>query len=152
MLGLFGPRPAQQMERFRGRYTGRSLIVHQGFTGDWLEELLKQPGGGGHFRIDSRALPRRRPSPVEWLLQTHILPLELPQPLFLDVREDAILIRHLKRGEHTVHPSEIAWFLEELDTRHHARLVFAEDGGLNVHTGLPVDDNEALSMLEHIGL
>ncbi|WP_018880970.1 hypothetical protein [Thioalkalivibrio sp. ALE30] len=152
MFGLFGPRPAQQMERFRGRYTGRSLIVHQGFTGDWLEELLKQPGGGGHFRIDSRPLPRRRPSPVEWLVQTHILPLELPQPLFLDVREDAILVRHLQRGEHAVHPSEIAWFLEELDTRHHARLVFTEDGGLDAHPGLPVDDNEALSMLEQLGL
>ncbi len=140
------------MERFRSRYDGRSLIVHQGFNGDWLEELIKQPGGGGYFRMDSRPLPRRRPTPVEWLVQNHILPLELPQPLFLDVREDAILVRHLTRGKHAVHPSEIAWFLEELDTRHHARLVFAEDGGLHVHTGLPVDDNEALSMLEHLGL
>lgn len=152
MFGLFGPRPAQQMERFRGRYTARSLIVHQGFAGDWLEELLKQPGGGGHFRIDSLPLPRRRPTPVEWLVQTHILPLELPQPLFLDVREDAILARHLTRGGHPVHPSEIAWFLEELDRRHHARLAFTGDGGLQVQRGLPEQDNEALSMLEQLGL
>ncbi|WP_026340521.1 hypothetical protein [Thioalkalivibrio sp. ALJT] len=152
MFGLFGPRPAQQMERFRNRYTGRSLIVHQGFTGDWLEELLKQPGGGGHFRIDSRPLPRRRPSPVEWLVQTHILPLELPQPLFLDMREDTLLVRHLTRGEHAVHPSEIAWFLEELDTRHHARLTLSGDGTAQVQYVLPVTDNEALSMLEHLGL
>ncbi len=140
------------MHRFRARYTGHSVIVHQGFAGDWLEELLKQPGGGAHFRIDSRRLPGPRPTPVEWLVQTHVLPLELPQPLFLDVREDAILARHLTRGKHTVHPSEIAWFLEELDARHHARLKFAGDAGIRAEAGLPVHDNEALSMLEQLGL
>ena len=153
MFGLFGPRPAQQMERFRARYTGRSLIVHEGFSGDWLEELLKQPGGGGHFRIDSRRLPAgRQATPVEWLVQTHVLPLALPQPLFLDVREDAVLARHLMRGERAVHPSEIAWFLEELDSRHHARLEFVGNEHMRVEVGIPVEDNEALSMLEHLGL
>ncbi|MGM0553853.1 MAG: hypothetical protein ACQETK_08690 [Pseudomonadota bacterium] len=151
MFGLFGPRPARQMQRFRTRYTGRSLIVHQGFVGDWLEELLKQPGGGGHFRIDSRRLPIPRPTPVEWLVQNHVLPLGLPQPLFLEVRDDAILVRHLTRGPHVVHPSEIAWFLEELDQRHHARLVFGGDSGIHAEPGLPTHDNEALSMLEQIG-
>ncbi|WP_018869029.1 MULTISPECIES: hypothetical protein [unclassified Thioalkalivibrio] len=153
MFGLFGPRPARQMERFRARYTGRSLIVHRGFSGDWLEELLKQPGGGGHFRIDSRRLPAGRgATPVEWLVQTHVLPLELPQPLFLDIREEAMLARHLVRGEHVVHPSEIAWFLEELDTRHHARLEFVGNEHMRAEVGIPVEDNEALSMLEHLGL
>jgi len=152
VFGLFGPRPAEQMRRFLDRYTGRSLIVHQGFSGDWLEELLKQPGGGGHFRIDSRRLPRRRPTPVEWLVQTHILPLELPQPLFLDVREDAVLVRHLTRGGTPVHPSEIAWFLEELDQRHHVRLRLEEDGSAHAEPVLPLEDNEARSMLEHLGL
>ncbi|WP_020146086.1 hypothetical protein [Thioalkalivibrio sp. ALJ15] len=151
MFGLFGPRPAQQMERFRSRYTGRSLIVHQGFEGDWLEELLKQPGGGGHFRIDSRRLPTRRATPIEWLVQTHVLPLALPQPLYLDIREDAILARHLMRGERAVHPSEIAWFLEELDTRHHARLEFTENDQMTIRRGIPETDNEALSMLEQLG-
>lgn len=152
MFGLFGPRPNQYMEPFRQRYTGRSLIVHRGFGGDWLEELLKQPGGGSHFRIDSRRLPCKRPTPVEWLVQTHVLPLALPQPLFLKVEGEAILARHLTRGDHVVHPSEIAWFLEELDTRHHARLVFNGEGGVRVENGLSVDDNEALSMLEQLGL
>lgn len=151
MFGFLVPRPARQLDRFRERFTGRSLIVHQGFPGDWLEELLKQPGGGGHFRLDSRALPTARPTPIEWLIQTHVLPMGLPQPLFLKVREGDVLIRHLDRGGRAVHPSEIAWFLEELETRHHARFRFtSKPGRMEVSLGISVNDNEAQSMLEHL--
>jgi hypothetical protein len=151
VFGFLAPRPARQLDRFRERFTGRSLIVHRGFPGDWLEQLLKQPGGGGHFRLDARTLPAARPTPVEWLVQVHVLPLDLPQPLFLKVREGDVLVRHLDRGGRAVHPSEIAWFLEELATRHHARLRFgSEPGHIEVSLGISVNDNEAQSMLEHL--
>jgi hypothetical protein len=151
VFGFLVPGPARQLERFRVRFSGHTLIVHRGFSGDWLAELLQQPGGGGHFRLDSRRLPTARPSAIEWLVQVHVLPLELPQPLLLRVREQDVLVRHLDRGGRAVHPSEIAWFLEELETRHHARLRFGNGPGrIDAIRGIPVDDNEAMSMLEHL--
>lgn len=151
VFGLLARRPARQLQLFRARFTGRSLIVHRGFPEEWLEELLKQPGGGGHFRLDSRRLPVSRPTPVEWLVQTHVLPLNLPQPLLLCIREQDMLLRHLERGGRAVHPSEIAWFLEELEQRHHARLRLGNPPErIDVLQGISVHDNEALSMLEHM--
>lgn len=151
VFGFLTRSPERQLQRVRARYRGRSLIVHRGFPGEWLEELLKQPGGGGHFRLDSRALPAPHPTPVEWLVQTHVLPLELPQPLLLRFREEDVLVRHLERRGRVVHPSEIAWLLEELDARHHARLRFApRSGAVEVVRGIRVNDNEALTMLEHL--
>ncbi|MGD8643793.1 MAG: hypothetical protein PVI15_05870, partial [Chromatiales bacterium] len=90
---LFQRRPragAELRDRFLERYAGRALIVHEGFPAEWLEELLKQPGGGGYFRIDIRSLERRRPSPVEWVVAEHILPLSLPLPLFVQVRDRSL--------------------------------------------------------------
>lgn len=151
MFGFFAGRPIRQLQRFRDRFTGRTLILHGGFPADWLEELLRQPGGGGHFRLDIRALPASRPTPVEWLVQTHVLPLDLPLPMLMQVRERDVLVRHLHRRGNAVHPSEIAWFLEELDTRHHARLLFSDaPGRIDAERGLKIDENEALSMLEHL--
>jgi hypothetical protein len=145
---LFQRRPragAELRDRFLERYAGRALIVHEGFPAEWLEELLKQPGGGGYFRIDIRSLERRRPSPVEWVVAEHILPLSLPLPLFVQVRDRSLRLRHLTRGDTVVHPSEILWFLDELETRYHARLE-AEGDGFAAHLGIPVADNEAVSM------
>jgi hypothetical protein len=151
VLGFFAGRPARQLQRFRERFTGRALILHDGFPADWLEELLRQPGGGGHFRLDIRPLPAARPTPVEWLVQAHILPLDLPRPILVQVRERDLLVRHLQRRGIVVHPSEIAWFLEELDTRYHARLLLAgTPERISVERGMAVDENEALSMLEHL--
>lgn len=145
---LFQRRPragAQLRDRFLERYAGRALIVHAGFPPEWLQELLKQPGGGGYFRIDSRSLERRRPSPVEWVVAEHILPLALPLPLFVQVRDRSLRLRHLTRGNKAVHPSEILWFLDELETRYHA-LLEAEGDGFTTQLGIPISDNEALSM------
>jgi hypothetical protein len=151
VFGFLARRPARQLQQFRARFIGHSLIVHRGFPGEWLEELLKQPGGGGHFRLDSRRLSTVRPTPVEWLVQTHVVPLDLPQPLLIRIREQDMLLRHLNRGGRVVHPSEIAWFLEELEHRHHARLRFGNPPGrIEVVRGMSANDNEALSMLEHI--
>jgi len=151
VFGLPFNRLDRFLPRFRRRFTGRSLIVHRGFPPQWLEELLKQPGGGGHLRVDARGLPAARPTPVEWLVQTHVLPLELPQPLLLQVRAADVLVRHLQRGDRVVHPSEIAWFQEELEARHHARLCFGNEAPcIEVVKGMSVNDNEALSLLEHL--
>ncbi len=138
--------PAVLRDRFLERYEGRALIIHAGFPPEWLEELLKQPGGGGYFRIDCRSLERRRPSPVEWVVAEHILPLALPLPLFVQVRSGSLRLRHLTRGSSPVHPSEILWFLDELDTRYHA-LLEVDGDRFAVRRGIEVGDNEALSML-----
>jgi hypothetical protein len=50
-----------------------------------------------------------------------------------------------------VHPSEIQWFLEEMDTRHHVRLRITHDDFVP-EPGIPVGDNEARSMTEHLDL
>ncbi|MFN4263997.1 MAG: hypothetical protein ACK4IT_10425 [Thioalkalivibrionaceae bacterium] len=144
----FWKRP-NPLERLRERFMHRTIIVHRGFPDDWFSELLKQPGGGGHFRLDARRLPTARPAPIEWMVQTHVQPLDLPHPLLIRIDEHHILIRHLMRNDHAVHPSEIGWFLEELDTRHHARLAWEGDGFRREAAGcIDVADNEPKSMFD----
>ena len=125
---------------FFERYTGRTIITHAGFPSDWLAELLKQPGGGGHFRMDARHPPAARPSPAEWVIHTHVLPLDLPLPLLIVVRADVLYVRHLVRRARPVHPSEVLWILNEIPTRHHA-LLRPVAGGFAVERGIPVEDN-----------
>ena len=139
-----------QLSRFLARYAGRTLIVHAGFPPDWLEELLKQPGGGGHFRLDCRQLGASDPAPVEWLVRRHLLPLDLPLPLIVKVTPEALYVRHLTRGGEAVHPGEIYWLLDEIEQRHHARLV-VEGGSLRIETGIDPADNEAKSFLDSLG-
>lgn len=149
MLSYFKTTPERQLRLFRERFSGRNLICHAGFEENWLEELLKQPGGGGHFRLDVRPLPSPRPTPIEWFVQSHILPLGVPLPTFIRLEAGRAMIRHLRRGDHVVHPSEIAWFLEELEWRHHVRIDLGETPeDIRVHPGIPISDNEALSMME----
>lgn len=138
------------LNRFLDRYAGRTLIVHAGFPPEWLEELLRQPGGGGHFRLDLRQIGNGRPTPVEWLLERHVLPLGLPQPLLLKVTREWVYLRHLTRNGTVVHPSEIYWFLEEIEQRHHARLRI-EGASLYAERGLDPADNEARSFLDSLG-
>ena len=139
-----------QLSRFLARYAGRTLIVHAGFPPDWLEELLKQPGGGGHFRIDSRLAANADPTPVEWLVRRHLLPLDLPLPLLVKVVPDALYVRHLVRGGEAVHPSEIYWLLDEIEERHHVRLE-VDGASLRVEVGIDPADNEAKSFLDSLG-
>lgn len=143
------PSHGAPLGRFLDRYRGRTLIVHAGFPGDWLEELLKQPGGGGHFRIDSRQAAGD-PTPVEWLVQRHLLSLGLPLPLIVKVTPAALYVRHLDRGGQPVHPSEIYWLLDEIEERHHACLR-VEGATLHVETGIDPADNEAKSFLDSLG-
>lgn len=142
--------PKWLRQQFLDRYAGRTLIAHAGFPPQWLRELLKQPGGGGHFRLDVRHIDHRHPSPVEWFVRDHVLPLKLPLPLLIRVTEEQILLRHLTRADKPVHPGEIQWFLEELDTRHHLSLSISDDDFVP-GTGIPLDDNEAHAMMEQPG-
>jgi hypothetical protein len=137
--------PAKILDRFFARYAGRRLIVHEGFPAEWLEELMKQPGGAGYFRIDLRTPRSNPPTPVEWVAHEQLRALELPLPLFVDVRDGELLVRHLTRGGEPVHPSEILWFIDEIDERHHARLRRV-GGVLEPRRVLAVEDNEPLSM------
>jgi len=145
------PNPQRLRQQFLERFTGRTLIVHEGFPPDWLEELLKQPGGGGHFRLDTRHIDARHPSPVEAFVRDYLLPLGLPMPLLVQVSPPHLRVRHLTRGRQAVHPSEIQWFLDELDARHHATLSVTH-AGFEAVPGMPISDNEAKAMLDHLGL
>ncbi len=140
MFGLFRSRRGAPLAQFFERFAGRSIIVHRGFQGDWLARLLKLPGGGAYFRLDLRQA-HGRPSPLEQVVQEHVLPLQLPLPLVLRVEADQVLVRHLTRADGRVlDPSEVGWILDEIPTRHHARLR-RQDAGLRVESGLDVADN-----------
>lgn len=138
------------LSRFFARYRDRTLIIHRGFPPNWLGELLKQPGGGGHFRIDVSYVHDAEASPVEWLILQFILPLGLPLPLLIQVvNDDTLFVRHLVRDGRTVHPSELMWFLEEMNDRYHVRLSRV-DSTLLVSQGIPVTDNVARAMLDNL--
>ena len=140
-------RDAERQERFFARYAGRTLIVHAGLTVDWMEELLKIGGGGGHFRVDTRQMPGRKPTPVEWVVHEFVLPLQLPLPMLLRVHHEAIAVRHLTDKGYVRHPADIAWLLDDMKAeseggrgRVHARLVRAAHGFV-VERGIPPEDN-----------
>lgn len=132
--------PRLLLARFLGRYMNRTIIVHRGIPGRWLTELLKEPGGAGHFRFDARRAPGRRPTPIEWLVHSHVLHLGLPVPLIVQVREDALRVRHLLRAEHLILPCEVPWLLEEIGTRYHALLRPGEKD-LDAARGIALEDN-----------
>ena len=135
-------KPRKLREAFLGRYTGRHLILHWGLDPFWVEELLKEPGGMGHFRIDLRQQPDRRPTPVEWVAHQQIAPLGLPLPLLAAVDgEGRITLRHLTREGEPIHPSELTWLRDELEDRFHARLHPAAEGGFATEWGIPTADN-----------
>lgn len=140
MFWPFRNRHAELQQRFLARFDDRVLIVHAGLPADWLEELFKLPGGAGYFRFDARQHRQARLTPVEWLVNDYILPLELPWPVLLSVSGDAVRVRHLSDQGTPRHPSEIAWMLDEIETRHHA-LLQAEGRGFRVERVLPVEDN-----------
>lgn len=114
-----------------------------------MTELLKQPGGGGHLRIDITNVHNAEQSPIEWVICKHILPLELPLPLLMQVTpDDTIYLRHLLRdSHHPVHPSELFWFLQEIVNRHHVQL-YRDGVSLHAENGIPLADNDARAMFE----
>ena len=133
--------PAAGLEQaFAARFAGRTLIVHAGLSPGWVAELLKEGGGGAHFRIDARRRRHGPPTPVEWVVQHHILPLACPLPLLVKVDTDCLRLRHLTRGGVAVHPSEIAWMLDELPQRAHWTIRLGSGGWL-AEPGIPPADN-----------
>lgn len=145
MTGIFRTlarrRDQKRLDRFFARYTRRILIVHQGLTLDWLEELLKIGGGGGYFRIDARQ-PLDEQSPVSWLTHRFILPLNIPLPLLCDVGTDRLTVRHLRSRGYLCHPADIGWILDDMrnKARFHATL-HREPAQLISQHGLAVEDN-----------
>lgn len=140
IITAFGSRPGGAWERFRERFAGRTVIVHEGLTPGWVEELLKEGGGAGHFRFDVRQPPGRRPTPIEWLVHNQLLPLRLPLPFLLRVEDAGVRLRHLVRNGAPVHPSEIAWMLRELDSRYHAFADFSGEA-VRVRRAMAESDN-----------
>lgn len=147
IIALFGPRPDALKARFLARFTGRTLIVHAGLSIGWVEALLKEAGGGGHFRFDARTPTGPRPTPIEWVMHRHVLPQRLPLPLLVKVEPDRLLLRHLTRNGAPVHPSEINWMLREFPARTHL-VLYAAGSGFRPERGLPVSDNRVEYDLE----
>lgn len=132
--------PIQHQRRFFERFANRTLLVHDGFPTGWLEELLKQPGGGGHFRIDTRIAPGTPPNPVEWVVHGFAMPLSLPSPLLIRVDRDCLYLRHLQKNGACAHPSEILWMLDDIRERYHACLRVGR-GTFEPAMGMPLTEN-----------
>jgi hypothetical protein len=128
------------MERFLERFFGRLVIVHAGLSPGWLRELERERGARGVFRLDVRRRPRRRPTLMESVVFGQVLPRGLPLPLLMRVEHDGLRLRHLTRGGHPVHPSELPAILAELDRRYHLWLR-KRGRHLAPHPGIPAADN-----------
>ncbi len=150
IIALFRPRPDALKARFLARFAGRTLIVHAGLSIGWVDELLKEAGGGAHFRFDARRPLSARPTPIEWVVHRHVLPQHLPLPLLVKVERDRLLLRHLTRHGAPVHPSEIQWMLQEFPTRAHC-VLHAGGNGFRPERMLPVSDNRVTYDLEMPG-
>lgn len=140
IIAVFRPNPTVLRERFLARFTGKTIIVHDGLSIGWVSELVKEAGGGAHFRIDARRLPGRRPTPIEWVVHQHLLPHKLPMPLLVKVEGEHLLVRHLVRNEMPVHPSEIYWMLTEFPDSYHLKLSAAGRSFI-ASRGMSVADN-----------
>lgn len=146
---FFKPRNKKIILRaqFLKRYHQSVLIIHQGFTKGWLEQLFKVPGGAGYFRIDLCQLKQKPITPLSWLVYEYILPHQLPYPLLLQVGEDGLRLRHLTRSGKPIHPSEIFFFLEEIATRYHIYLL-PDEQGFVAKKGLAIHENDIESFYE----
>ena len=144
-MGLFRRRH-NTSKTVKQRFSGRSLIVHSGFPEQWLKELLKQPGGGSYFRMDTRVQTGNRPTPIEKFIHEQVLPLDIPMPFVAMVDEEDFYVRHLRRGDNLVDPSEVALIHAEIRERHHYRFSLRK-AKTEIFPGMDLSDNEI--ELEH---
>lgn len=141
IIAAFRKKPADPLTLFLARFSGRTIIIHEGLSIGWIAELMKEAGGGAHFRFDVRNPPSRPPTPIEWLVHRHVLPQRLPLPCLMRVEPAYLRLRHLTRYGEVVHPSELYWMLREFPKRVH--LVFdLTNGALVARSGIPFDDNK----------
>ncbi|MDR3391418.1 MAG: hypothetical protein P4L77_06735 [Sulfuriferula sp.] len=140
IIAVFRSNPTVLRERFMARFAGKTIIVHDGLSIGWVSELVKEAGGGAHFRIDARRQPGRRPTPIEWVVHQQLLPHKLPMPFLVKVEDERLLVRHLMRNDMPVHPSEIYWMLTEFPDNHHLLLSVAGKGFI-VKRGMSVAEN-----------
>lgn len=122
------------------QFDNKTLIIHAGLESNWLEELLKQPGGGGHFRVNCTTFSNQ-PTATERFVQTFIEPLGLPKPIFLKISGGNVWVRHLLSGERFVLPSDVSWIQGEIETRFHYRLGCNANGKIESVSGLAVTEN-----------
>ena len=141
ILALFRSDRAGLRDRFLARFSGRTVIVHAGLSIGWVSELVKEAGGGAHFRIDVRRPPSRRPTPIEWVVHQQLLPHKIPVPFLVKIDGQHLLIRHLLRNDMPVHPSEIYWMLGEFPHRCHLKLSAAGQSFIATR-GISIADNE----------
>ena len=140
IIAVFRPNPTVLRERFFTRFGGRSIIVHSGLSIGWVSELLKEAGGGQHFRIDARRPPSRRPTPIEWVVHQHLITHHLPMPFVVKIVSNQLWVRHLVRNDMPVHPSEIYWMLSEFPDNFHLKLTIAGKGFIT-ERGMSIADN-----------
>ena len=116
------------------------MIVHAGMTVGWVSELLKEAGGAGHFRFDIRQQIGSKPTPIEWVIYQHVVPLQLPLPLLIKVEKENLYLRHLIRNGKPVHPSEIFWMLKEFPKNAH-RVLRVSGKSFIAEDGMPISEN-----------
>lgn len=141
IIAAFRKKPADPLSLFVERFRGCTIIIHEGLSIGWVEELMKEAGGGAHFRFDVRNAPGRPPTPIEWLVHRHVVPLRLPLPLLMRVERRNLYLRHLTRNGRIVHPSELYWMLREFPERSHFCLNLAH-GAVVPQPGIALDDNK----------
>jgi hypothetical protein len=129
----------QDFQQTLARFNKRAIIVHQGLPENWLPELFKQAGGGGIFRVDIRLQNNHKPTPLEQFIHTHILPLNKALPCFVFIQDNHIFVRHLRRGDGLMHPSELTFLFNEITYRFHYQLDSSDN--FRVTTGLDLNAN-----------
>lgn len=141
IIAAFAKKPADPLSLFLTRFRGRTIIIHEGLSIGWIAELMKEAGGGAHFRFDVRNPVGRPPTPIEWLVHRHIVPQCLPLPLLMRVETACLRLRHLTRSGKIIHPSEIYWMLREFPQRAHLTLDLS-NGAVIVQPGIALEDNK----------
>lgn len=159
---VFRGRRSRAWTRFFERYRGRSLLLHDGLPDDWLNRLLRSPGGAGHLRVDLRhqgqaagRLPGWAAGPVtilDWVVSAQVGPCALPRPILIAPRGPSgqaapgselgrLYLRHLTRGDNAVAPEEVHELLAAIEARYHVRLIVEMTGRTRSEQGLPLDQN-----------
>lgn len=129
-------------ERTYNKFVNKTVIFHHGLEPGWLEELLKQPGGGAHFRVDCRQINKETPTPIEEFYLNIVQPLTLPKLVLLKFENGYVLIRHLQNGNACLLASDIAWILDELDQRFHFKISLNKDNKIIIEKGIEITDNK----------
>lgn len=143
MIHWLKKQPPLDVKQLLARLDGKSIILHSGFPPDWLPELLRQPGGGGHIRINLSLQNNKNPTALEAFLYRHVVPLPGAIPGMVKIEQENIFIRGLIRAEQWMHSYEAGDLLNEINQRFHYRLDFSQ-ATPRVEVGLDLNQNDIL--------